>query len=264
MKLDQLDQLHADIEIVSDMEKFRQYTFVGTKKLYPGHSLFSLNLANGEITKEKYDADVMFDYSTKGSRVKGRIITKDTFLYVAALNEKNAYKHFENMLQDVRTTAQFIRDYPLMNIENFAHWDILNELGFETFKDEARKAAAFVEDVRFTKKETNENNKGFEKMSVCHFLPMFKNNELTYYVSMSKRELMLYPEMCDEYSLVQILASAFYNFYDAIKSDKRLSPKYLKSFKDKWEWLYMMEEQDIKNFRKLLKENTHVNKVERP
>lgn len=263
MKLDQLEQLHTDIEVVSEMEKFRQYTFVGTRTVYPGHSLFCLNLANGEISKATYDAQVDFDFATKSPMIKGKVITKDSFLYITALNEKNALKHFERMLKEVRTVAQFIRDYPLMNLENFKHWDILKLIGFELFKDETRKSAAFVEHMYFTKKIADIKKIAGERVSVMDIVPYFTHGEVYYEVGIVNNRYMLFPEKCSESDLAELLVFAFYNFNDLIKKDKNLSPKYKKAFNDKWYWLTMLEEDEQKDFSKLLKKHLDVNKTER-
>ena len=263
MKLDQIEQLHTDIEVVSEMEKFRQYTFVGSKKVHPGHSVFALNLSDGSIEKVKYDLKVDFGFSTKTPVKKGRVITKDNSLYTTCLNMDNAEKHFGRMLRDIRSTAKFIRDYPLMNIENWQHWDILKLMGFETFTDETRKSAALVEKTLFTKKESTKDNKGFEQVSVCHFVPMFRHNEVVYEMSLAMNSFEVHPTRCTELDLAELLTLAFYNFADIMKSDKRLSPKYKKGFTDRWGWLIMLEENQRKDFVKLLKENLHVNNTKR-
>lgn len=66
----------------------------------PGHTCYELDLATGNIQPSKFES-INVDYisAKEGSKdLNKKIITKDTCLYVTALNKKNADKKFAQIL----------------------------------------------------------------------------------------------------------------------------------------------------------------------
>jgi hypothetical protein len=259
MKLDQIDQLHQDIEVVSQMDKFKRYHQIGGETLKPGHRLFSLSLETGDIKAERYDVELII--SLKKNPIKrGKLVVDDKHLYKGALNEKNAAKHFEKMLNEIRGTAQHIRSNPLLDIQNFAHWDILKALGFTTFKHNRMVSTALTEKVKHYTPKGEEPK--IEEVSICHIIP--SENGKFYEVGMVNKRFKLFPFVCRSYELLYLIQTAFLEFNNMLvkgKEQKKFDARYVNAFGKKNLWLMNATEEELHIDNSLKFIQDHVNQA---
>ena len=270
MKIEDVRVLH-DIEITSEVERFKRYYQVGSEMLYPGHKLFSYDLRTGEVEQVRYDVELLFDTKTKKPIKKGRMNVDFSKMYKGALNESNARKQFKKMLNEVRETARYIRQNPLLDIRAYKHWDILEMLGFDSFKTETIHAAALIEKLKFNvikeekEKEDFDLKKMSEDISICHIIPFYvgKQEEVRYNVSMIGRNFVLFPNDASEYDLGYLLQTAFIAYVEMLVKGKKknFDVRYVNTFVKKYEWLVTATEESLQEFAKLVRENTNVNKT---
>lgn len=87
-------------EQVEQAQAKKQKKFKGRLVLKPGHKVFEVNLITGLCIQATYEsANVVFD---KGkTRTVKNLIEHDDCIYIAALNAKNAKRHFDNIVNKV-------------------------------------------------------------------------------------------------------------------------------------------------------------------
>lgn len=66
------------------------------QRLFPhrGHTLFEFDRSTGKMEPAEYaEQDVLISWKNKSNpQVKRKVVIKEGFLYISALNKKNAYK----------------------------------------------------------------------------------------------------------------------------------------------------------------------------
>lgn len=86
------------IEIVNQQQKKNTIKFSHNLKPEKGHTLFEISLIDGSIKKAdfiKKDADYV--QAMNGNIIgKKEVLIKEGFVYISALNKKNALKKFKN------------------------------------------------------------------------------------------------------------------------------------------------------------------------
>lgn len=95
-ELKPIDKL-AKQEIVAPQEKQFEQVFIGRIKPHQGHTLFEIDIETGEINKAKFEStDVKWEDAVNGIISKKRkVIVKTGYIYISALNEKNALKKYK-------------------------------------------------------------------------------------------------------------------------------------------------------------------------
>lgn len=78
-----------EVKIVSQKQIEKQLKHIGSVRLRPGHTCFEINNSTKEVEKAKIETVA---HLTEG--IKHKVITKDGYSYINALNAKNALKHF--------------------------------------------------------------------------------------------------------------------------------------------------------------------------
>lgn len=92
------------VSIVNQRQVDYEKKFLGSTKLYNGHTFYEINCDTGEITEAEYAEEKVILKNTRclvtnaitGSttaKVK-EIITKENHLYIGALNKKSAHKKY--------------------------------------------------------------------------------------------------------------------------------------------------------------------------
>jgi|LakMenEpi03Aug12_release.lakeMendotaPanAssembly.Ray.scaffolds.fasta_scaffold1795499_1 hypothetical protein len=87
----------AKQEIVAPQEKQFEQVYQGSLKPHQGHTLFEINTKTGEIAKAEFKQEAIKweDAVNLGIRSLSRkCIVKPDYVYISALNEKNALKKF--------------------------------------------------------------------------------------------------------------------------------------------------------------------------
>ncbi len=91
----------AKQEIVAPQEKQFEQIYQGTLNPHQGHTLFEINTKTGEIAKAQFEQEAIKwdDAVNLGIRSLSRkCIVKPDYLYISALNEKNALKKAHKLL----------------------------------------------------------------------------------------------------------------------------------------------------------------------
>ena len=111
-----------DTEIVSKIQqqKEKETVFFGTILVDKGHKVFQINLETKEVQEADYlilDKTIHWHNAIKKdfSSYNKKVLTKEGYVYIPALNAKNALKRFE---RDPRQSSYF-KPKPLMNINLF-------------------------------------------------------------------------------------------------------------------------------------------------
>lgn len=63
--------------------------FIGSQKLTPGHRVFEINEKTLDCSEAKYETEVHYNAPNKR-----KIIIKEGYVYICALNSKNALKKY--------------------------------------------------------------------------------------------------------------------------------------------------------------------------
>ena len=81
---------------VKQAEQEKQNILVGRLKPCKGHTLYEVNLANGEVNKAKFEGDTLqiatLDANPVDSHIKKKVMVNKGCIYVPALNVKNLIK----------------------------------------------------------------------------------------------------------------------------------------------------------------------------
>lgn len=81
------------MSVVSQKEQEKKQEILGSIKPHRGHTLFKYNKLTKVLSKAKFEElDAKFDISFKEIKQPRKIIVEENYLYVSALNEKNARK----------------------------------------------------------------------------------------------------------------------------------------------------------------------------
>lgn len=76
------------LEIVANQKKQIEHEYIGLIVPYDGHKMWEIEIATGNIKEAKYSNTTFNAFGEN----KKEIIVKEGFLYVSALNQKNAFK----------------------------------------------------------------------------------------------------------------------------------------------------------------------------
>lgn len=88
-------KIQAEPELQERTEQFalkqieKKTVFIGSLRLVPGHRVFQINTKTLEVCEAEYETKIHYN-----SPNKRKIITKEGFQYIMALNKKNALKKF--------------------------------------------------------------------------------------------------------------------------------------------------------------------------
>jgi hypothetical protein len=98
MKELQLKDKLAKQEIVAQQEKQFEQVYQGSLKPHQGHTLFEINTKTGEIAKAQFETtDIQWEDAVYGKISKKRkCIVKPDYVYISALNVKNALKKYKD------------------------------------------------------------------------------------------------------------------------------------------------------------------------
>ena len=245
----EFENIRPDIEITADMERFKRYRILRSERLKPGHRLFSLDLRSGEIDVVKVENRVAMDYNSKKPVKRNSVVVDDSHLYASALNKKNAERRFEQVLKEIRSVAGYIRENPLLDIRNFKHWDILSAMGFKPFFSDTTTACGLLYDTKITICDENK----VERISVCSIKPKMGGipERVVYDVDMIDKQFVLFPTICEERHIAELVQLAVKEFYRQMNLAKTVDTECINEFNRKYAWLIKLS--DLGNFRDTLK-----------
>lgn len=86
--------LQDTVQIVDEKQVIKKERFLGTARLYPGHTHYQYNYETNELSK------VVYDVSTVGfgdGNVRHKVITKPNCIYFGCLNVKSATKYIRKV-----------------------------------------------------------------------------------------------------------------------------------------------------------------------
>ena len=102
----QLGLAEKDKMVISaQKDQKKEIKFLGSLIPNKGHTVFELKMETGEIFVAEFMAESAVDFvaAKEGKLVRKRkVMTKPGHIYVAALNKKNAAKHFARMLYPMK------------------------------------------------------------------------------------------------------------------------------------------------------------------
>jgi hypothetical protein len=85
-----------EIRIVKEQEK--EYKFIGSLILKPGHSIFKYNELTWEITLPEINRQIAVKLDGKPIK-KQKILFEPNCIYIAALNKRNAERKIKKLLR---------------------------------------------------------------------------------------------------------------------------------------------------------------------
>jgi len=91
MKIEPIKKDETELHALKQFEKKK--LFIGSKMLRPGHRCFEINNITKECCEAKYETEVHFNKPNAR-----KVITKEGYSYVNALNQKNAIKVFNRSI----------------------------------------------------------------------------------------------------------------------------------------------------------------------
>jgi hypothetical protein len=97
MKELQLKDKLSKQEIVAPQQKQFEQVYQGTLRPHQGHTLFEINTKTGEIVKAQFEQEAIKWDDAVNLGIKSlsrKCIVKPDFIYISALNEKNALKKY--------------------------------------------------------------------------------------------------------------------------------------------------------------------------
>ena len=84
---------------MDDMEKKGpEINFLGSISPNKGHRLFQLNTETGEVTEAHVEGKIV-EMPNGRKEIRKQVFIREKFLYISALNKKNAIKRFARMAQ---------------------------------------------------------------------------------------------------------------------------------------------------------------------
>ena len=88
------EKINTDSNLVSEKEQEKKLEKIATIKPHRGHTLFEVNMATGEILEAEFEKqDVHYHEVINNHNIsKKKVITKEGYFYVSALNKKNVLK----------------------------------------------------------------------------------------------------------------------------------------------------------------------------
>ena len=90
MKIEATPTEKDQVKLVAEVQQEKKLKFIGSTTPKRGHSLFTLELATGKITKTVMEANILF---IDGKKVLSkRVDVQEGCQYISALNEANARK----------------------------------------------------------------------------------------------------------------------------------------------------------------------------
>lgn len=90
MKIQAESQSQEDIELHAQKQVEKKTVLIGSTFLTPGHRCFEINTKTLKVEEAQYEREVHFNAADRR-----KIITKEGYAYVTALNKKNALKRFK-------------------------------------------------------------------------------------------------------------------------------------------------------------------------
>lgn len=85
-----------EIQIISQAE-INKYKLIKRAKLTPGHTLWELNCETGDLVKATYEQRQAY-FDGQDVEYRSKVILKDNCFYFGALNQKNALKRVNQIL----------------------------------------------------------------------------------------------------------------------------------------------------------------------
>lgn len=88
------------IEIVDQKQQKSQLKLLKSIKPHQGHKCWELNTETGEVKEAEFKEENVDFISAENKKIalRKKIITKDGYIYLPALNKKNAIKKFKKLL----------------------------------------------------------------------------------------------------------------------------------------------------------------------
>jgi hypothetical protein len=89
--------LQDTVAIVDEKQVIKKERFLGTAKLYPGHTHYQYNYETNELSAVVYDVSTVgFGDGTK----RHKVITKPNCIYFGCLNIRSATKYIRKVFQN--------------------------------------------------------------------------------------------------------------------------------------------------------------------
>jgi hypothetical protein len=87
---------------MDEMEKKEPETkLLGSVSPNKGHRIFQLDTETGEVTEAHVEARIV-DLPNGRKEIRKQVYVRDKFLYISALNKKNAIKRFARMVEMIK------------------------------------------------------------------------------------------------------------------------------------------------------------------
>lgn len=87
---------------VKKAEEKQEYKLVGSMKYRPGLILYEYNTDTDELIRIKIKKEITIDYKTQKEKKKMSIQYKKNCWYFFSLNDKNARRKINNLLQTIK------------------------------------------------------------------------------------------------------------------------------------------------------------------
>lgn len=98
-----MKEVESKSQVVKEIAKAQQIAnkqkLIGNLRLRKGHALYKLNFKNGVISK--VDLDDPKTVSFDGVKERRKVTMEEGYLYQTALNDKNAKRKFEKMVDKI-------------------------------------------------------------------------------------------------------------------------------------------------------------------
>jgi hypothetical protein len=91
MEVDATPTDKDQVKLVAEQQQEKQLKLLGSHLPKRGHTLFEVEIATGEISVAKLEGEIVIGIDGQQTLTR-KIVSKDGFAYVSALNKKNALK----------------------------------------------------------------------------------------------------------------------------------------------------------------------------
>lgn len=94
MKLDNHIKQKDKVQNIAEVPQKREHKLLGSIKPKKGHLLFEINEKTGEIALAEFEKVASVYDNNRVLAVNRKVIAKEGYCYIAALNKENAMKRF--------------------------------------------------------------------------------------------------------------------------------------------------------------------------